>query len=121
MLEKPCPNHGHCIKHALKDYGLIKKWLLDSLKKEEQKKKPDDKAGGGGEKEDGFLEADGVLMIFGGPTVCESKCKQKVVRCEVFTAEPTALSYLHWSESAITFNRTDHPTGPVPASGRPDH
>jgi hypothetical protein len=27
MLEGPCPNHAYPIKHAYKDYGLMKKFL----------------------------------------------------------------------------------------------
>jgi hypothetical protein len=27
MLEGPCPNHVYLIKHAYKDYGLMKKFL----------------------------------------------------------------------------------------------
>lgn len=66
MLEAPCPNHGYPVKHALKDCGLMKKFLAGSPKKWDRRK-PDPK--------DGDAEGDGVtfpvetacLMIFGGP------------------------------------------------------
>ena len=33
----------------------------------------------------------------------------KVVHREVYTTKPAMPTFLRWSESAITFNRTDHP------------
>jgi len=48
-------------------------------------------------------------MIFGGSAAYEFKCRQKLTRCEVYTAEPAMPTFLRWSESAITFDRTDHP------------
>jgi hypothetical protein len=41
MLEGPCPNHTYPIKHAYKDYGLMKKFLSRGSKKGDGKKKPD--------------------------------------------------------------------------------
>ena len=73
-------------------------------------------AGGEEEKDEAFPEHD-VLMIFGGPTACESKRKQKTTRREVFAAEPATPTYLRWSDSPITFDRADHPTH-VPQPGR---
>ena len=52
---------------------------------------------------------DGCLMIFGGSAAYDSKHHQKLTRCEVYTAEPAAPTFLRWSESAITIDRTDHP------------
>jgi len=34
---------------------------------------------------------------------------RKLARREVYTAKPAMPSFLQWSESAITFDRTDHP------------
>ena len=42
---------------------------------------------------------------------------QKLTHREVYTVEPAAPSFLRWLESAITFDRTDHPKS-VPQSGR---
>ena len=51
-------------------------------------------------------------MIFGGPTANESKRSQKLIAREVNKA--TSLSeavptYLKWSKTVITFDRTNHP------------
>ena len=51
----------------------------------------------------------GRLMIFGGSAAYDSKHRQKLTRREVYTAEPAAPTFLRWSESTITFYRTDHP------------
>ena len=60
-------------------------------------------------KDGSFPTLDGCLMIFRGSAAYNSKRRQKLARREVYTAEPTAPSFLRWSESAITFDRTDHP------------
>ena len=60
---------------------------------------------------------DGCLMIFGGSAAYHSKRRQKLVRREVYTAEPAAPTFLRWSESAITFDRTDHLES-IPQPGR---
>jgi len=56
-------------------------------------------------------------MIFGGSAAYDSKCRQKVARCEVYMAEPATPPFLRWSESTITFDWTDHPDT-VPHPGR---
>ena len=56
-------------------------------------------------------------MIFGGSTAYDSRRRQKVARCEVYIAGPATPAFLRWSESAITFDRTDHPDA-VPHPGR---
>ena len=60
-------------------------------------------------KDDGFLALDGYLMIFRGSATYNTKHRQKLVCREVYTAEPAMPSFLRWSESAITFDRTNHP------------
>ena len=47
----------------------------------------------------------------------DSKRHQKVACREVYTAQLATPSFLRWSESAITFDRTDHPDR-VPHPGR---
>ena len=69
------------------------------------------------EKDDGFPTLNGCLMIFGGSAAYDSKHRQKVARREVYTAQPATPPFLRWSESAITFDRTDHPDV-VPHTGR---
>ena len=39
----------------------------------------------------------------------DSKHRQKVACHEVYMAQPTTPPFLRWSESAITFDRTDRP------------
>jgi cell division protein YceG involved in septum cleavage len=41
MLEGPFLNHAYSVKHAYKDYGLMKKFLARGSKKGDEKKKPD--------------------------------------------------------------------------------
>ena len=60
---------------------------------------------------------DGCLMIFGGSTAYDSKCHQKVMRCEVYTTEPATPAFLRRSKSTITFDWADHPDT-VPHPGR---
>ena len=52
---------------------------------------------------------DSYLMIFEGSTAYDSKRCQKVTRREVYTAQSATPPFLWWLESAITFDRTDHP------------
>jgi hypothetical protein len=49
-------------------------------------------------------------MIFGGPATYESRHRQKLRRREVYAAEPMKPAFLWWSESAITFDGSDHPS-----------
>ena len=61
------------------------------------------------EKDDGFPTPDGCLMIFGGSEAYDSKRRQKITRHEVYATEPATPAFLRWSESAKTFDQTDHP------------
>ena len=117
MLEGLCPNHAFPIKHLLKDCGLMRKFLAGSTNKGEHRKEPAPTAYNAKEKDDDFPMLNSCLMIFGGSVVYDSKRRQKVARCEVYTAQPTTPPFLRWLESAITFNRTDHPDI-VPHPGR---
>ena len=109
LLKGPCLNHAFLVKHLYKDYGLMKRFLFGGSNKGEHKKDPeltmDDTEG----RDSGFLMLDGCLMIFEGSAAYDSKCHQKLARCEVYTTEPAVPTILRWSESAITFDRTDHP------------
>ena len=46
-------------------------------------------------------------MIFGGSAAYDSKRRQKLACHKVYMAELAVPSFLQWSESAITFDRTD--------------
>jgi hypothetical protein len=48
-------------------------------------------------------------MIFGRPESYISNHHQKLERREVYEAEPATPTFLKWSGSAITFDRSDHP------------
>ena len=92
--------------------------ILDrGLNKGEQGKEPAPRTDDVEEKDDTFPTPNGALMIFGGSAAYDSKRHQKVARREVYTAEPATPAFLRWSESAITFDRADHP-GAVPHPGR---
>jgi hypothetical protein len=64
-----------------------------------------------------FPELEGCLMIFGGPDAYGSKRQLKVTSRQVNFVELAIPTYLRWSESAITFDRTYHPDH-VPQPGR---
>jgi hypothetical protein len=108
MLEGPCPNHANPVKHAYKDCGLMKKLLAGGSKKGEQKKpdpEEEDVKGEGG----AFPHETACLMIFGGPESYAFKRRQKLERREVYEAKLATPTFLKWSRSTITFNRSDHP------------
>ena len=94
------------------------RWFLSGgSNKGEHRKDPDPTTDDTEGKDGGFPTLDGYLMIFGGSVDYDSKRRQKLARHKVYTAEPVAPSFLRWSESAITFDRTDHPES-VPQPGR---
>ena len=95
----------------------MRKYLAGGLNKGEQGKEPVPATDDAEEKDDAFPMPTGALMIFGGSTAYDSKRHQKVARREVYTAGPVTPAFLRWSESAITFDRTDHPNA-VPHPGR---
>ena len=93
------------------------KFLSGSSNKGEQGKDPPPAIGDTEEKDDSYPMPNGALMIFGGSTANDSKCHQKVARHEVYTNGPATPAFLRWSESAITFDRANHPDT-VPHPGR---
>ena len=95
----------------------MKRFLSGGSNKGEHRKEPKLVADDAKGKDDGFPMLDGYLMIFEGSTAYDSKRRQKLTHREVYTAKPATLVFLWWSESAITFDRTDHPEG-VPQPGR---
>ena len=95
----------------------MRKYLAGGLNKGEQGKEPVPTTEDAEEKDDAFPTPTGALMIFGGSMACDSRCRKKVARREVYTARPATPAFLRWSESAITFDRTDHPDA-VPHPGR---
>jgi hypothetical protein len=76
MLEAPCPYHETLIKHAMKDYNLMKRHLR-------RKNKPQDAADIGAAKNlecVDFPKEDGVvMMIFGGAPARPPRRKHKYI------------------------------------------
>ena len=73
MLEGPCPNHAFPIKHLLKDYSLMRKFLSGGSNKGEQGKEAAPATNDVEEKDDAFPTPNAALMIFGGSTAYDSK------------------------------------------------
>ena len=84
----------------------MKRFLSGGSNKGEHRKEPKSATHDTEGKDNGFLMLDGCLMIFGGSTAYDSKRRQKLVRRKVYMAKP---AFLRWSESAITFDQTNHP------------
>ena len=59
------------------------------------------------EEDDGYPKVNSTLMIFAD---VESKSRLKVIKREVNMVAPT-ITYLKWSQTAITFDQSDHPAG----------
>ena len=69
--------------------------------KEKESDKDEDK-----EEDDSFPNVNSTLMIFAH---VESKSRLKVTNREVNMVAPTMTTYLKWSQTAITFDQSDHP------------
>jgi hypothetical protein len=95
----------------------MQKYLSGGTRKGEQKKRPEPVEGDAEGKDDGFPDPDSSLMIFGGLAAYESRRRQKLTCREVYAAELATPAFLRWSELAITFNRSDHPSS-IPQPGR---
>ena len=117
LLEGPCLNHAFPVKHLLKDCILMRRFLSRGSNKGEQGKDPPPTTDNAEEKDDSFPTLDGCLMIFGGLVAYDSKCHQKVARHKVYMAQPATPPFLRWTESTITFDRTDH-LDTIPHLGR---
>jgi hypothetical protein len=109
LLKGSCLNHAFPLRHLYKDCALMKQFLSGGSKKGDQRRKPGPEADDDEEKDGGFPVTYGCLMIFDGTTTYDSKRHQKLMRREVCAVEPATLSFLRWSESPITFDRSDHP------------
>jgi len=86
----------------------MKRFLSSGYKKEDQRKKPEPMADDTEGNDGGFPMLDSSLMIFDGAAAYDSKHRRKLTRREVYTAEPATPSFLRWSKSAITFDRSNH-------------
>ena len=59
LLEGLCPNHAFPVKHLLKDYSLMRRFLSRGSNKGEQGKDPAPTTDDAEEKDDGFPTLDG--------------------------------------------------------------
>ena len=57
--------------------------------------------------DEGYPHVNSTLMIFAD---VESKSRLKVINREVNMAAPSTPNYLKWSQTAIMFDQSDHPT-----------
>ena len=95
----------------------MKRFLFGGSNKGEHEKNPDPTMDDAEGKDNDFPTPDGCLLIFEGLEAYNSKHHQKITCHEVYVTEPATPTFLRWSESAITFDRTDHPKN-VPQLGR---
>ena len=87
----------------------MKRFLSGGFNKGGQGKDPERTVDGAEGRDGGFPTLDSCLMIFGGLAAYDSKCYQKLARRKVYMNEPAAPTFHRWSESAVTFDQTDHP------------
>jgi hypothetical protein len=108
MLEAPCPYHEGPVKRAFKDCNLMKNYLGGTAK---NKLQDATKAGAAKNADhDEFPKEDGaVMMIFNGMPTLLLRCKHMCILQEIYHTEPVVTSYLWWSETAVTYDRADHP------------
>jgi len=105
MLKKSCPYHRGPTKHTLEECTVLRRYYTDIITKEsaEEPPKDDDLRG------EDFPKVKNCLLIFGGRAARLTASQRKRELREVCAVSTAAPSYLKWSESAITFDRQDHP------------
>jgi hypothetical protein len=112
-MNSQCPRHLNS-NHTAKDCFVYKQFaeqyakntrkLTDGDQSTSKKKDDEDDA------PTGFQDSLNELNhIFGGPLAYESKRKQKLTEREINAVQPDTPQYLRWSETAIKFDRSDHP------------
>jgi hypothetical protein len=118
LCDQPCPYHGKPVNHTFRNCNTIKKILrVGGSQPPDPKGKGKAPSADQDEEQKPFPDPDGCLMIFGGPDAYGSKRDLKITTRQVNAVEPAVPTYLRWSESAITFDRADHPDL-VPQPGR---
>ena len=91
-------------KHTTRQCRLLIQQFREKQPKE--KEKESDKGEDKEEDDDGFPNVNSTLMIFAD---VESKSRLKVINREVNMVASATPSYLKWSQTAITFDQSDHP------------
>jgi hypothetical protein len=110
MLDGPCPKHAGPVKHRYRDCALLKKFFQGRL---EGVPAP----APAGNPNLSFPDDVECLMIFGGPEAHASKRQVKLFERKVYAVTPAVPEFLRWSDTAITFDRNDHPDY-VPQPGK---
>nr|CAE01771.2 OSJNBa0027H06.4 [Oryza sativa Japonica Group] len=113
IMNAQCSHHPN-LNHAAKDCFIYQQFAEQYAKKA---RKPTDEDQSTSKKKDdeddaptGFQDSRKELNhIFGGPLAYESKRKQKLTEREINAIQPDTPQYLRWSETAIKFDRLDHP------------
>ncbi|KAI5017957.1 hypothetical protein ZWY2020_042845 [Hordeum vulgare] len=95
-------------KHTTRQCRLLIKGFGEAQSSEKDNEQDEE------DKEDLFPQVHATLMIFAD---VESKSRLKLVNREVNMATPTNPTFLKWSQTAITFDQSDHPAH-VPTAGR---
>ncbi|KAI4971277.1 hypothetical protein ZWY2020_002191 [Hordeum vulgare] len=116
ILDHPCPIHtkmdeeGNAIypKHTTRQCRLLIQGFGEGQPSEKGNEHDEE------DKEDPFPQVHATLMIFAD---IESKSRLKLVNREVNMATLTNPTFLKWSQTAITFDQSDHPAH-VPTPGR---
>jgi hypothetical protein len=108
MLEAPCPYHEASLKHVLKDCNLMTNFFSGAPKNKPLDASKID-AAKNADNADFPKEVGDVMMIFSGTLACLPRHKYKRILQEIYHVEPIVCSYLRWFETAITYDRTDHP------------
>lgn len=103
---KPCVAPSQGLRH----YEEVP---LGKSQEGEEKKQPEpvanDTEGKDNDDDDAFPAEYDCLMIFGGPDSYASKRLRKLEHREVYAMDPSTPNFLKWSDTAITFDRIDHP------------
>jgi len=105
ILKKPCPYHRGPTKHTLEECAVLHRYYTDIITKEGAEEPPKD----GDPQGEGFPKVKNYLLIVGGRAAHLTMSQRKRELREVCAVATAAPSYLKWSESAITFDRQDHP------------
>jgi hypothetical protein len=113
FLEATCPNHTYPVKHRLKECTMMKNYITTWIFAKGKRPEGDSM----GKVATPFLEEKAIMSIYGMPAPHESQRKLKLTGWAINTVSAAVPEYLRWSESSITFDRTDHPDS-IPKPGR---
>jgi hypothetical protein len=101
------------MRHKLNKCSMMKNYM--TVVNFAISKKPDDDSLGKASAP--FPQEKAVMSIYGGPAPHESCCKLNLTGRAINDVSAVVPEYLRWSESQITFYRTDHPDS-IPKPGR---